>query len=42
MDFNPTMSAADKLQTQLAVDNINKQLAVNGRVKTQELEKMIF
>ena len=42
MDFNPTMSAADKLQTQLAVDNINKQLAVNGRVKTQELGKDDF
>ena len=42
MDFNPTMSAADKLQTQLAVDKMNKELAVNGRAKTQELGKDDF
>lgn len=42
MDFNPTMSAADKLQTQLAVDKLNKELALNGRAKTQELGKDDF
>ena len=42
MDFNPTMSAADKLQTQLEVDRINKELSVNGRAKTQELGKDDF
>jgi len=42
MDFNPTMSAADKLQTQMAVDKMNKQLAANGRARSQELGKDDF
>ena len=42
MDFNPTMSAADRLQTEMAVDRMNKQLAVNGRKASQELGKDDF
>jgi flagellar basal-body rod modification protein FlgD len=42
MDFQPTMSATEKLQTQLAVDEVNKKLVVNGRKASQELGKDDF
>lgn len=42
MDFSPTMSAAEKLQTQNAVDSFNKTLTVNGRKSSNELGKDDF
>ena len=42
MEFNATMSASDKLHTQLAVDGFNKTLAVNGRTASQTLGKDDF
>jgi flagellar basal-body rod modification protein FlgD len=42
MEFNATMSASEKLQTQLSVDSFNKSLAVNGRTASRELGKDDF
>lgn len=42
MDINTTMSAAEKLQTQNAVNSFNKSIAVNGRTASQELGKDDF
>lgn len=42
MEFNATMSASEKLQTQLSVDSFNKTLAVNGRKASQQLGKDDF
>lgn len=42
MEFNATMSAADKLQSQNAVTTFNKTLANNGRTASQELGKDDF
>lgn len=42
MQVNTTMSAAEQLQTRMAVDTFNKSLAVNGRVASQELGKDDF
>lgn len=42
MDFSPTMSATEKLQTQMNVDTFNKKLAVNGRTASQQLGKDDF
>ena len=41
-DFNPTMSAAEKFQTQTTVDAFNKTLTVNGRKASNELGKDDF
>ena len=40
--FNPTMSAAEKFQTQTTVDAFNKTLTVNGRKASNELGKDDF
>ncbi len=42
MDFNATMSPAEKIQTNLEVDRFNKTLTVNGRKTSQELGKDDF
>ncbi|MCI1208702.1 MAG: flagellar hook assembly protein FlgD [Treponema sp.] len=42
MEFTATMSAAEKLQTQNAVNSFNKTLAVNGRTASQKLGKDDF
>ncbi len=42
MEVNTTMSASEKLQTQLSVDSFNKTLAVNGRKASQQLGKDDF
>ena len=42
MNINTTMSAAEKLQTQNAVNSFNKSIAVNGRTASQELGKDDF
>lgn len=42
MDINTTMSAAEKLQTQNAVNSFNKSIAVNGRTASTELGKDDF
>ena len=42
MEINTMMSAAEKTQTTLAVDNFNKSLATNGRQASQELGKDDF
>lgn len=41
-DFNPTMSAAEKFQTQTTVDAFNKTLTVKGRKASNELGKDDF
>ena len=41
-DSNPTMSAAEKFQTQTTVDAFNKTLTVNGRKASNELGKDDF
>lgn len=42
MEFNATMSPAEKMQNELAVDTFNKQNTVNGRKVSQELGKDDF
>ena len=42
MNINTTMSSAEKLQTQNAVNSFNKSIAVNGRTASQELGKDDF
>ncbi|MCR5288767.1 MAG: flagellar hook assembly protein FlgD [Treponema sp.] len=42
MEINTTMSAAERTQTEMAVDSFNKTLAVNGRKASQELGKDDF
>lgn len=42
MEFNATMSHAEKMQTQNAVDSFNKTLTVNGRKTNHELGKDDF
>ncbi len=42
MEFNATMSPAEKMQNELAVDAFNKQNTVNGRKVSQELGKDDF
>ncbi len=42
MQINTTMSAAEQLQTKMAVDTFNKSITVNGRTASQELGKDDF
>lgn len=42
MQFNATMSASEKMQTQLQVDSFNKSINTNGRTPSQQLGKDDF
>jgi len=42
MEFTATMSASEKVQTQMSVDQFNKKNTVNGRTASQELGKDDF
>ena len=42
MNINTTMSAAERVQTDNAVNSFNKSIAVNGRTASQELGKDDF
>ena len=42
MEFNATMSPAEKIQTNLEVDRFNKSLNANGRAPSQQLGKDDF
>ena len=42
MQFNATLSASEKMQTQLQVDSFNKSINTNGRTPSQQLGKDDF